>query len=199
MVYPNRQAELPGLRGPTRSQLQRKLEETKAVSAKQSEELEEVVSMHLKVSARYDELRSSNTIKEANFQTTIVSLSSRVEELCENNIELLDTIINLRKESETMDWEKATEMPEFEPIRDVLFSRAVKSTNEVTLTKYSDLNVDLLVIGESAKLVPERKRAIRDDVEPSKVNEKGAAPECESEKEMEKKRRPRRRQRRTMS
>lgn len=67
-----------------------------------------------------------------------------------------------------MDWEKATEMPELEPVREVPFSMAIKSTKEPVLAKYPELNLDFLVTkeeeveetqSETAELGPEGKRA----------------------------------------
>lgn len=70
-----------------KGRLQHELDETKAILAKQSEELDGSLTRHMKALAKLDELRSSSAIKEANFQTQAASLSSRVEDLRENNIE----------------------------------------------------------------------------------------------------------------
>lgn len=93
----------------------------------------------------------------------------------------------LRKEKDergTVEWEVATEMSEFEPVRKVLFLMAVTSTKDAVPAKYHDLDLGFLefkeevedTISKVAELGPKGKRIAGDDAEPPKEKEGESEP-----------------------
>lgn len=158
---------------------------------KRGVELDDAIKWHVDLKAKYDSLRSSSTLNKAKLFTEVTSLQSQVSEQRNINLELQANNKELRKEKDTrgkIDREVTTEMPEFEPVREVLFAMAVKSTKDAVLAKFPNLDLDFLKTGEeeveettseAAELGPEGKRTVGDEAGTSKTAK--VMPEVEAE------------------
>lgn len=110
-------------------------------------ELDEAIHRHIDAKAQYDALRSSSALTEAKLLTEVASLQSQVAEQRNINIEILEDNRELRKEKAErgkVDWEVTTEMPEFEPVHEVLFAMAMKSAKDAVLEHFPGLDLSFL-------------------------------------------------------
>lgn len=164
---------------------------------KRGEELGLALWWHGDAKAKYDALCSSSALTEAKLLTEVASLQSQVAEQRNINIEILEDNRELRKEKAErgkVDWEIATEMPEFEPVREVLFAMAIKSAKDAVLERFPDLDLSFLkteeeeveeTTCEAAQLGLEEKRTAGDEAGTSKTIDMENKTEDEPEKEVE--------------
>lgn len=114
-------------------------------------------------------------IREDGLNRIISELEAKVKLQANNEIklnseisELNSTAAKLRREEE-VDWEVAIEAEDFSPVRETLFTLAVKSVKDLVQVEYPDLKLDFLMVDDNEEVEDTQSETANLGIEGQKI------------------------------